>query len=246
MDFASPRFQGQQRLLQILNQPPSGTMHLNEGHSGTDVRAVQQALWDLCWSFTVQPPVSTDVNRIVDGMFGPTTTKIVKSFRTHFGLSFGGAAITGTVGTATLQKLDSQIVQYDASAAAIRLKTYQLGIAGTHVTLDNDPANDPYPGAVTRDGGVEWHCWINYIQGAFLHSMATPACYVIDPIYDAYLSRGYAGGPLGFPLNDTYYSYGGFRNDFQNGALWHNPESGQVVELELDVALREVVDGPPR
>jgi hypothetical protein len=55
---------------------------------------------------------------------------------------------------------------------------------------------------------------------------------VIEPIWGAYLDHGFGGGPLGFPIWDTYVDDdGGLRNDFEGGSLKEDPATGEVLLL---------------
>jgi hypothetical protein len=194
---------------------------------------VQKALWDLSWTFLIEPKVE-DVNQFVIGTFGPVTAKVVLAFRTHYDIVFPGASgPTSTVGTATLSKLDDVITKYDASAAAIRLHAQKLTARGTRVTLDNDPAFDPYPAVVKRTDGVFWRAFVGGVSGAVMHRPATGAFYVIEPIWAAYLQNGSGSGPLGFPIWDTYDDGGVLRCDFEGGSLRENAGGG-VDLLPLD------------
>jgi hypothetical protein len=234
MDFASPRLQAHPRLLQILNQPPTGTMHLQQGDTGGDVKAVQQALYDLCWTLRIQPPL-TDASQFVIGTFGPLTAKTVLEFRTHHHIVFPGAtAATSTVGTATLVKLDALIVQHDASVAAIQLHAQKLTSRGgaTTVVFDTDASAQPLPRTVGDSGGVFWTATIDGVVAPFFHKASTGAYFVADPILDAYAAHGFPAGPLGFPIWDTYTDDdGGARNDFENGSLKQDPLTGEVSLL---------------
>jgi uncharacterized protein with LGFP repeats len=77
------------------------------------------------------------------------------------------------------------------------------------------------------------------VDGAVMHKATTGAYYVVDPILEAYLNHGFAGGSLGFPVWDTYDDGGLLRSDFEGGSLRENG-SGGVDLLPLDDATRAV------
>ncbi len=75
-EFQSPRFAGDQVLEEILNDPDTGTKKLGPGSPPDSVRRLQQALYDLAWTFKITPPVHEQRDFVV-GNYGPLTTKTV-------------------------------------------------------------------------------------------------------------------------------------------------------------------------
>lgn len=233
MEFTTPRFQGDQTLHEILNDPDTGTKKLKKHSPAPAVRRVQQALYDMGWSLRVVPPIA-DEAVFVDGDYGPATTGVVLAYKTHHDIHFPPDAPTGTIdgftGPRTLMKLDAQLPDFDESVAAIDAKAADLRFAGVAVALAGPP---PLANVIFGTRGVFRDAEIDGATGAIFHERTVGAFEVHGPIWDAYFAQGHAAGPLGFPTSDEHDDdEPGFRrSDFQNGAMRLDTETGTVEEL---------------
>ena len=81
-EFQSPRFMGDALLLDILNDPDTGTRKLGPGSPASSVATLQDALFDLMWNLRTSEPVIHDRSEFVVGIYGPKTTEAVKAFKT--------------------------------------------------------------------------------------------------------------------------------------------------------------------
>ena len=227
LEFQSPRFAGDPLLLQILNDPDTGQLKLQPGSPPDSVRRLQQALFDLGWTLRIDPPFFHQ-DQFVIGIYGPVTTKTVLAFKTHHNITFPPTGtIDGLAGPRTFQRLDPNCVTFDASVAAIEEKAAQLQAAGVNVELDMVPPSTlPILGTHT----AARHAFFDGSAGAIYHSDSTGAFEVDGPIFDEYVARNSAAGPLGSPVSDVHEDDGFLRSDFENGSLRLDPNTG-VVEL---------------
>ena len=67
--FVSPRFQGDDLIEHILNDPDTGTLKLGPGSPEQSVITLQHALFDLGWNFRSNPTVAHETD-FVDGILG--------------------------------------------------------------------------------------------------------------------------------------------------------------------------------
>ena len=66
-EFESPRFADDPLLVEILNDPDTGTKKLQPGSPAGSVRTLQQALFDLEWNLRTPLPHLTEPGEFVDG-----------------------------------------------------------------------------------------------------------------------------------------------------------------------------------
>jgi hypothetical protein len=231
LQFQSPRFDGDEFLLQILNDPDTGQLKLGPGSPAGSVIRLQQALFDLGWTFRIQPQF-TDESQFVIGVYGPVTTKTVTAYKAHHNLHFPpddpNGIIDGFAGPRTFQALDRDCVPFDESVAAIEAKAAELQAAGVGVELDNDPpATLPLLGSRT----AKRLAVIDGAPGAIYHSASTGAFEVHGKLHAAYEERGEAAGPLGSPVSDVHDDDGFLRSDFEHGSLRLDPDTGVVEDI---------------
>jgi hypothetical protein len=204
MDFASPRFQGDEDLLRILNDPDTGTEKLGPGSPPAAVGALQRALFDLGWTLRIDPPFP-DETQFVIGEYGPTTTRTVLAYKTHFDLRFPPNDPNGIIGPSAGPQhpaaADRQCVLLDASIAAIEAKAEALRADGIDVVLDMTP---PATGTILGTDGAMRLGQVGGEIAALWHLAELGAFEVHGPIAEAYVSRGHARGRLGFPTSDVF------------------------------------------
>ena len=199
------------------------------------VRRVQQAFWDLGWTFRIRPPFEDD-SQFVIGIYGPITTKTVLAYKTHYDLRFPpgdpNGFIDGLVGPTTLAHLDKKVVALDAATDSIEEKVTELQNDGTDVELVelNPPTASildtngfwcPTTGPFGADGGI----WTEPTVGTF---------WLVRQTYEKYLELGHAKSFLGFPITDTHFDdpHGEIeRADFQHGGITFEIATGQVEVL---------------
>jgi hypothetical protein len=235
MDFASPRFQGDEDLLRILNDPDTGTEKLGPGSKPAAVAALQRALFDLGWTLRTDPPFP-DGTLFVDGDFGPLTSRTVLAYKTHFGLSFPPGDPNGFIdhfaGPRTFALLDRQCVLLDASVAAIEAKAEALRAAGVDVGLDMTP---PATGTILGTDGAMRLAQVGGEIAALWHLAELGAFEVHGPIAEAYVARDHARGRLGFPTSDVFTEDPFvLRCDFQGGFIRHEPGTGSTTVVPPD------------
>jgi hypothetical protein len=232
VQFQSPRFIGEPTLLAILNDPNTGTKKLQPGSPTSAVLPVQQALWDLGWTFRIHPPFE-DHSQFVIGIYGPITTKTVLAYKTHHDLRFPpgdpNGFIDGLAGPTTLAHLDPDVVALDAATDAIAEKVAELQDDGTDVELvDLNPPTAwirdtkgfmcPTVGPFGAGGGI----WTEPTVGTF---------WLVRQTFDKYMGLGHAKSFLGFPITDTHFDdpHGEMeRADFQHGGITFEIATGQV------------------
>jgi hypothetical protein len=231
MDYQSPRFQGNADLLNILNDPDTGTQKLGPGSPPEAVARLQQALFDLAWTLRIDPPFE-DESQFVIGIFGPVTTRTVLAYKTHYDLRFPpddpNGFIDGFAGPRTMQRLDPQCVLHDASHVAIELKAEELRAEGIDVVLDSTtPTTQPILGT----SGVRRRATLGPELAAFWHTAETGAHMVHGPIVEKYVELEHAHGRLGFPVTDVFNDDPfTLRCDFEHGLIKHFPGTG-VTEV---------------
>jgi Fungalysin metallopeptidase (M36)/Fungalysin/Thermolysin Propeptide Motif len=227
MDFASPRFVGNDILLEILNDPDTGQRKLGKGSDVDAVRRVQQALFDLGWSLLISEPVA-DEEKFVDGDYGPATSETVVTYKTHYGLRFPpndpNGIIDGFTGPRTLRNLDPQCVLLDEASAAIDARVQELQAAGVTVeAADGTRIFDDTPGAFRT-------ATITGADGALFFRRGIGAFEVHGAIFASYTAEhGSAEGELGYPVSDEHEDGPRFlRSDFENGSLRFDRDTGLV------------------
>jgi hypothetical protein len=238
VQFESPRFQGDQLLLDILNDPDTGNLKLGPGSPADSVKRLQGALFDLNW--TVQAGVTDSSGfphtpaTFVIGIYGPATKTTVLAYKRNYDLHFPPSAPTGFIdefaGPRTFRKLDPQCAGFDARVAAIEQKAADLRAEGHSVSLFTS-TTAPTTRPVLKSNGVRREA--DDLDGDlaifYCHNLGFGAFEVHGPILDEYLRRGSAAGPLGFPISDVHEDDPGFlRSDFERGALLLDVGAGSV------------------
>lgn len=232
-EFASPRFQDEPWLLEILNDPDTGTKKLQVGDQGSDVQAVQQALFDLAWTWRIHPSFP-DEHQFVIGTFGPVTHRVVQAYKTHHDITFPGAppgTYTGTAGPRTLARLDADIVEYDQSQVDIAVHFHELVSEGWDLVLDDH--EQPQPRTWIDSGGTFYPLRAWGEIGMIVWSPQAGAWELHDPILGEWLDRDRALGPLGFPISDLYGDeHGNLLCDFEGGTLHYDTisETAQIID----------------
>jgi len=238
VQFESPRFQGDQLLLDILNDPDTGNKKLGPGSPAGSVKTLQKALFDLNWTVLAGVVDSSGFPHtpatFVIGIYGPATKTTVLEYKKNYNLHFPPTAPTGFIdefaGPRTFRKLDPQCVGLDEGAAAIESKADDLRDEGHTVELF-ESTTVPTTRPVLKSRGVERE--VEDFDGdiAILYfKHAVGAFEVHGAILDEYLLRGSAGGALGFPVTDVHDDGGGtLRSDFERGALIWDLDTGQVT-----------------
>lgn len=227
LEFQSPRFIGDSRLLEILNDPDTGTKKLGPGSNPDSVKRLQRALFDLNWTTLVGVTDSRGFPHtpatFVIGIYGPATKETVREYKKNYKLKFPPNSPTGIIddfaGPRTFRRLDPQCVRLDGGAAAIESKADDLRDKGHTVKLFTS-STVPTTRPVLKTDGVRREA--EDFDGDialffFKHDMAFE---VHGPILDEYLRRGSAAGELGFPTSDVFADDPGFRrSDFERGSL---------------------------
>jgi hypothetical protein len=223
MSFASARFVGDAFLQQIYDDPDTGGVKLGPGDTHTSsVLLVQQALVDLGWPERANPPVTEN---IAIGTFGPLTTRVVLTYKRHYGIVFPPESPTGFidefVGPRTLRKLDVQIAFWDESAVAIAAKIELLRLGGMVIDIPS-PRQTVLLGhnSILRKVNVD-----NGIGGIF--NTFDIGCFEVHgPIFEHFWSRM---DLFGMPTSDQYENDAGHQqSDFRNGSITYDPISGEV------------------
>jgi hypothetical protein len=239
--FVSPRFQGDDLLEQILNDPDTGTVKLGPGSSEQSVITLQHALFDLSWNIRINPTVEHEID-FVDGIYGERTTEAVTRYKRRYDIHFPPSAPTGFIdgfaGPRTLRKLDEHCVLLDEAIAAIRAKIDELNLSGvpteaeidehaTQTLLDTSGTFTPCV-ILGRGGGV------HFKRGVGAHA-------VHGNIFDAYENAGGAQGSWGFPVSDERDAEDPFLRvqDFEHGFMTRNRDSGEVRQIGPDPSAPE-------
>ncbi len=226
LEFQSPRFAGDPLLLEILNDPDTGTLKLGPGSPPDSVTVVQKALWDLQWPQRVDTPITVETQFVI-GTYGPVTTKAVTKFKTQYDIHFPPDAPTGFIdgftGPRTLRELDKQCVLFDPADAELQQKADEVfneqGLQHDRPTLPSLGTN----GAVRMDssgnGPIASGIYFKVGLGTFL---------VAEPFFTTYaIDNGGTHGILGWPIAEAAISADGEVQRFQGGRLRVVP--GQVV-----------------
>ena len=234
-EFQSPRFTGDALLLDILNDPDTGTRKLGPGSPASSVATLQDALFDLMWNLRTSEPVIHDRSEFVVGIYGPRTTEAVKAFKTRYGIHFPPSAPTGVIdglaGPRTLARLDQTCVVLDKAIAQIAAKANDLLSRGIDVTFDdNERVTLPFDGT----SGTFSPAQIAGTDGAiFFKNHLGEANEVHGAIYQHYLQT-FVQGPLGFPITDEedLIDLPGFRiSHFEHGRIRIDMATGIVDQL---------------
>ena len=216
--FQSPRFAGDSLLLEILNDPDTGTLKLGPGSPPESVKRLQKALFDLQWPQHVDTPI-TDESQFVIGTYGPVTTKAVTKFKTRYRIHFPPDAPTGFIdgfaGPRTLRLLDKQCVLFHRCDAALQQKADEVfeaqGIrhdSPTTPSLGWNGALRVQTGAVPVTSGL----WFKPDLGAFQVARPFLKAYVVDDDGE--------NGLLGWPFTDAITGGDGLtRQEFQGGQM---------------------------
>ena len=225
MEFMSSRFAGNSVLQQILDDPDTGTVKLQQGSPAGAVKPVQKALLDLRWPAEVVPPVP--LAGFDDGAFGTNTANTVLAYKRCFRVAFPGTGtIDGFVGPRTLWLLDKHITWFDSMLTEVDGKIADLQAAGATVV----------PGSATkaiRQPALKRDVSVDGVDGAVFTSRDTAPALVLSPILGAYLDRVRS---FGAPLADEQAGPGGTREQsFQFGTLRHDPATGQVTRIDDEV-----------
>jgi hypothetical protein len=128
--FASPRFQGDDLLDRILDDPDTGEVKLGPGSPEQSVITGQHAVFDLGWNLRIVPVVAEETY-FVDSIYGQRTTDAVTAYKRGYDMppSDPTGFIDGFAGTRTFRKLDEHCVLLDEASAAIRAKVNDLDLA---------------------------------------------------------------------------------------------------------------------
>lgn len=234
VEFQSPRFAGDALLLDILNDPDTGTMKLGPGSPPSSVATLQDALFDLMWNLRTSEPVIHDRSEFVVGIYGPKTTQAVTAFKTRYGIHFPSdptAAIDGFAGPRTLARLDQTCVILDKCIERIATKANELISRGVDVTFDeNARLTLPFDGT----SGSFSPAQIAGTDGAiFFKNHLGEANEVHGAIYQHYLQT-FVQGPLGFPITDEedLIDLQGFRiSHFEHGRIRIDMTTGVIDQL---------------
>ncbi len=227
MDFVSTRFVGDPFLQAIFDSPDTSTLHMAAGDTHTDsVRRVQQALTDLGWPARCEPPIYED---IVIGIYGPLTTRVVQTYKTHYGIIYPGATtITGTLGPQTIRKLDVQIAFWDESVAAINAKIAALRAGGLAV---DDTVDSRYIVLLGHNSIVRY-LRIDNTEAGIFNTFDVGCFEVHGNIFNEYWPMM---DVLGMPVSDEYATPEGYRrSDFLHGSLFCDPSDGVVWSSSND------------
>ena len=238
--FESPRFAGDPLLVEILNDPDTGTRKLEPGSPPESVMILQKALFDLTWTLQLQPALTVEEEFVV-GVYGPKTTETVKLLKTRYGIHFPPSApdgvIDGLAGPRTFEKLDQACVLRDEAAVAITEKAAALAGGGVATELIG-VAPQPFP--IERTSGAFQLARVSGTNGAILYKRGVGAFEVHGPIFDTYLST-FARGPFGFPTADERDDdTPGFRvSQFEHGLLRLESATGVVSAVGPEPAEQE-------
>lgn len=225
MEFLSPRFAGNALLQQILDDPDTGTVKLQQGSPADAVTPVQKALLDLRWPAEAVPPVPLD--GFDDGAFGTNTENTVLAYKRCFRVVFpGDHVIDGYVGPRTLWLLDKHITWYDSLLTEVDGFIADLQASGAAV-VPGDATKAIRQPALKRDVTVDG------VPAAVFNSRDTEPVLVRSPILGAYLDRVRS---FGAPVSEEQDGPDGTREQvFQFGTLRHDPATGQVSRIDAEV-----------
>jgi peptidoglycan hydrolase-like protein with peptidoglycan-binding domain len=215
MDYASPRFQGDQHLVDILNDPDTGNVKLGPGSPSASIQKVQQALEDLDWPAQAEPQIDADQVTFSDGIWGPNTENAILAYKFAFQLRFPPGAFPGLLdgfaGPRTMFLLDFHVVAFDAAVAAIDAKVADLTANGRTVTDETTSGPLSRTRIVTREMSVDG------TPMTIAHHPDLGAFLIGSPIVDHWLDRLIA---FGAPTGDEHDVGGGARQvEFQFGTL---------------------------
>jgi hypothetical protein len=215
MNYASPRFQGDQHLQDILNDPDTGNVKLGPSSPKASIEKVQQALLDLGWPGQAEPQIDVDQVNFADGIWGERTERTILAYKFVYGLRFPPntfpGLLDGFAGPRTMFHLDFHCVAFDAAAAAIDVKVADMTANGAAITDDTDPEPLSRTLIVTRDMTVDG------TAATVAHHPDHGAFLVKSPILDFWLDRFHA---FGAPLGEEQDVGGGARQlEFQFGTL---------------------------
>jgi hypothetical protein len=232
--FASPRFAGDPLLVEILNDPDTGTKKLQPGSPPNSVKILQEALFDLTWNLKTSQPLIRERSEFVVGNYGPKTTEAVTAFKTRYDIHFPPSEPTGFIdgfaGPRTFAKLDQACVLLDEAIAAIAQKANELIQAGVDV---NFPGSEHLTFPIDGTSGTFTPAHIAGASGAIYFKRHVGAFEVHGNIFDAYLPSG-PPGPLGFPITDEedIDDLPGFRaSHFEHGRIRCELATGKVDQL---------------
>lgn len=242
MEFLSSRFTGVPLLLEILNDPNTGTLKLGPGSDAEAVIPVQQALWDLRWVRHDNP--GTLHSDFVIGVYGPMTSRIVKTYKQHYDLHFPPDAPTGVfdefAGPRTLRKLDLHCDLFDEGQIFTAQVIQELSLVSTitDVSATPDlPATQPVPGTL----GVKRTVSIVSDDlpadvGIICYKRGVGAFLVDGEIFLEYDRQGGPGGSFGFPITGIFLEDDAqtFRCDFEHGSI-RQSSSGGISVIPPDV-----------
>ncbi|MEU5262938.1 hypothetical protein [Amycolatopsis sp. NPDC021455] len=222
MEFSSPRFQGDQHLLDILNDPDTGQVKLGPGSPAESVLRVQQALADLLWPAQTDPPLPVD--GFADGVFGAGTERTVKAYKFVFRLRFppgqSPSILDGFAGPRTMDLLDKHMVAFDAASVAIDERIADLTAAGSVIT------DQHRNGILTRTRITIRNLTLDGVAAALIHHPGLGVFLVRQPILGTYFDRFHT---FGAPLGDEHDIDDATRGvDFQSGEIQVDVATGTV------------------
>jgi hypothetical protein len=234
-EFQSPRFAGDPLLEQILNDPDTGTLKLQQGSPPDSVRRLQRALFDLRWNFrgALFQFSDTDPDVFIDGTYGSHTTACVLAYKQHYDIHFPPDAPTGSfdgfAGPRTFAKLDPQCVLFDEAIDPVIAKAAELGIdLVAEPSILSPIDNTSGTVSVARDPiGRNTIYYKRGIGAVEVHGR-------IDEAYSLEIGAPGPTGPLGFPISEERDDSRDFRiQDFENGSIRLNIADGATEIVDL-------------
>lgn len=237
MEFESPRFAGDDLLVQILNDPDTGTLKLGPGSPKGSVSNLQQALWDLHWAKHASPEIVHSA--FVIGVYGPITKKAVTEYKTRYGIHFPPDAPDGFIdefaGPRTFRRLDRHCVVLDRATGPLFAKFSELRDGGLELELPPDPKKDPdvpRTDPLPKTAGAALQVLVGDDDRGRIYFRPETGAFLVSGAIETFY-RTSAGGPagrLGFPTTDEFVDdQGNFANEFEGGTLTRDPLTDVVT-----------------
>jgi hypothetical protein len=230
----STRFGDDPLLVEILNDPDTGTRKLGSHSPPASVMRLQQALWDLGWVARVEPTIAR--REFVIGAYGPITRKTVVAYKTNYGIHYPPDAPTGFIdayaGPRTLARLDRHCALLDAAISAFTKLEADDDSPFALVVTSGRQRVHPVPG--TR--GCTTEMWSGEVPIVGYHHPDAGTFGLQGELEEHYRLRlGGPTGPLGFPTSDAAPSPQGMKISLQCGELWRSSD-GLLHHTILGVA----------
>jgi hypothetical protein len=237
-DFESPRFQGDDDLLEILHSGDTGERKLGRGMANPPeaVRRVQQALWDLFWVKATSPD-TLHVDFVI-GTFGPKTASASLAYKTNYGIRFPPGDPNGRfdefVGPRTLARLDGHCVVTDRATANLLAKVADMTEAVDLVVSADDP-DAPTTRPVIGTTGCTRQFFLSGDVGGHLYYRDGAGAHELHGRLDQEYQSAAVGGPagrLGFPTADgADLGDDSWSGVFEGGTLTLAPGQPPVMDL---------------